>query len=279
MARHLIAALFALALLASACGGDAADVAEGDDTPTATEAEDPTEDEPAEDEPSEEADSGGVKDVPTIEPDAPPAPTPPPAPAPAPPAPAPAPAPATPPPAQADAMDDLGSAMGADGGDAPYESYVTITDDTGAIQVDVPAEWTEVDGRPYTDEQGRQLFDVRIAPDLQGFLNTWDVPGLIITASREVAQTENEETLLDETVDAFSGACTYLGREPYDDGLYTGQVDIFDACGGTPTGYLILGAVPDSRAFVIRVQVQVVGERDLDALATALNSFLIVGDV
>lgn len=280
MASRWIAALLAAALLLTACGGgDDADVADTSDTPTATEADAPDEPTTAE-EPTEGDD--GVKDVPTIEPAAPTAPPAPPAPTaePAPttpPAPA---APSTPPPGQADAMDDLGGAMGgADDSQPPYSSYVTITDDTGAIQVDVPAEWGEVDGRPYTDEQGRQLFDVRIAPDLEGFLNTWDVPGLIITASREVAQTENEITLLDETVDAFSGVCTYLGREEYDDGLYTGHADVFDACGGTPTGYIILGAVPDSRAFVIRVQVQVVGERDLDALATALNSFLIVGDV
>ena len=165
------------------------------------------------------------------------------------------------------------------GGEATYDSYTVITDDAGTIEVEVPTEWGEVDGRPFTDDAGRQLFDVRTAPDLQGFNDTWDVPGIIITASSDVAQTANEVTLLDELVEGVSNQCTYLGREPYDDGLYTGQIDIYDVCGGTETGYVVIGAVPDTRAFVIRVQVQVTEERDLEALARAIESFRVIGDV
>lgn len=268
------AALLALAFFLAACGGDDAPVAELAATTEPAEDEEPTVP-PAPPAPTTEEESG-VKDAPTIEATVPPAPTPTAAPAPPPVAPA---APAAPPaPAMTEAMEQFGEDMGA-GGATSYDSYVTITDDTGAIQLDVPAEWTDIDGRPYTDDQGRQLFDVRASPDLQGYLDTWDVPAVIVTASREVAQTENEVTLLDELVGPFSEACTYLGREPYDDGLYVGQVDVFDSCGGTPTGYIILGAVPSSRAFVIRVQVQVVEERDIEALIQALNTFVIVGDV
>lgn len=162
---------------------------------------------------------------------------------------------------------------------ATYDEFVVVTDDTGSIQVEVPAEWDEIDGRPYTDEQGRSLADVRVAPDLDGFLDTWDVPGAIITASQDVAQTENEETLLNETVGPFSEVCAYEGRQPYDDGLYTGSFDVFNECGGTETSYVIVGAVPDSRAYVIRVQVQVVSERDLDALERIIETFVITGDV
>ncbi|HUG84288.1 MAG TPA: hypothetical protein VMM13_06965, partial [Euzebya sp.] len=84
---------------------------------------------------------------------------------------------------------------------------------------------------------------------------------------------------LDELLGNFSSACTYLGRQPYDDGLYTGQADVYENCAGTETGYLILGAVPNTRAFLIRVEVQVVEERDVEALGQALNTFVIVGDV
>ena len=270
------AALLALAFFLAACGGDDAPVADLTATTEPAEDEEPTVP-PAPPAPTTEEEASGVKDAPTIEATIPPAPSPAPAatatPVPVPAAPAPPPAPAV-----SDAMDQFGDDMGA-GGAASYDSYVTITDDTGAIQLDVPAEWTDIDGRPYTDDQGRQLFDVRASPDLQGYLDTWDVPAVIVTASREVAQTENEVTLLDELVGPFSEACTYLGREPYDDGLYVGQVDVFDACGGTQTGYIILGAVPSTRAFVIRVQVQVVEERDIEALIQALNTFVIVGDV
>lgn len=265
------AAALALVTVLAACGGGE------EPTPDPTEAAAA----PTEAAATETTEDPGGKDEPTIAPDAP---TPPPAPTAdpageptAPPAPTLPPAPPAAP-ADSGAMGDVGTDMGA-GGAATYDSYTTITDDTGAIQLEVPTEWTDIDGRPYNDDQGRQLFDVRASTDLQGFNDTWDVPGVIVTASREVAQTENEVTLLDEVLGPLSGVCTYLGREPYDDGLYVGQFDVYDVCGGTQTGYIVLGAVPSSRAFVIRVQVQVVEERDIEALGRALNSFVIVGDV
>lgn len=172
----------------------------------------------------------------------------------------------------------LGEEMGVTG-QATYAEYNVINDDSGAISVEVPVEWADVDGRPYTDDQGRQLFDVRTSTDLEAFNTGWDVPGIIVTASREVAQTENEDALLDEKLGPFSDVCNYLGRQPYEDGLYVGQADVYENCGGTDTDYLIVGAVPNTRAFVIRVEVQVVDERDLEALERALASFVITGDV
>ncbi len=38
---------------------------------------------------------------------------------------------------------------------ATYEEYTVITDDTGAMQVEIPIEWSDVDGAPYTDDEGR----------------------------------------------------------------------------------------------------------------------------
>ena len=72
-----------------------------------------------------------------------------------------------------------------------------ISDDTGAIQVEIPIEWSDVDGAPYTDEEGRDITDVRAAPDLTGFQETWDTPGMIFSASSDWAATTSEEELLD----------------------------------------------------------------------------------
>lgn len=260
----LPAILLVLALMTAACGG-------GDETPSAS----TTTPAAAADEATEE-ETEEVKARPSV---APPAETATSEPA----QPTATPEPATPEPAQPEPtvepdLAEAGADMG-EGGAASYSGYTTITDDSGAIQVEVPTEWGQVDGRPYTDDRGRQLFDVRAAPDLEAFAQTWDEPGIIVTASTEVAQSENEVTLLDELVEGLSGACTYLGRQPYDDGLYTGQFDVYDSCGGTTTGYIVVGAVPENRSFVIRVQVQVVGDRDLEALQRALDSFVITGDV
>jgi len=160
-----------------------------------------------------------------------------------------------------------------------YTGYATITDETGAIRVEVPVEWSDVDGAPYTDQQGRAIADVRASSDLASFSGSWDTPGVIVSASSAIAQTANELTLLDELVEPLSGQCTYEGRQPYSDPAYTGQFDTYTNCGGVGASYLVVGAVPPGREYVIRVQVQVNGERDLEALDRVLNSFVVTGNV
>lgn len=257
---RVVGLLVALALLATACGGDEPAETTAAPTPAATaDAVEPTVSEPAE-APRTEVEVEVPTEA-TAEPTATPTPTPAPA--------------AT---ATAAPVDGAGDSMDV-GGATTYDAYTVVTDDTGAIQVEIPAEWAQVDGRPYDDAEGRQFYDVRASTDLEAFSTGWEVPGIIVNASTDAAQSQNETALLDERVGVFSGVCTYVGRQPYDDGLYTGQADVYENCAGTETGYLILGAVPSSRAFLIRVEVQVVEERDLEALQRALDTFVIVGDV
>jgi serine protease Do len=160
-----------------------------------------------------------------------------------------------------------------------YSGYMTISDDTGAISLEVPNEWGQVDGRPYADAQGRAISDVRAASDLEAFQNSWSTPGVIVSASSAIAQTANELTLLDELVEPLSGQCTYEGRQPYADPAYTGSFDTYTECGGVGASYIVVGAVPPGREYVIRVQVQVNGERDLEALDRVLATFVVTGNV
>jgi len=166
------------------------------------------------------------------------------------------------------------------GSDATYAEYVTIADDTGAISVDVPAEWGDVDGAPYTGEDGLARTDVRASSDLAAFQSTWETPGMIFTASSAVAQSSNEFTLLDELNGSLVEQCeTYEGRQPYSDPLYTGQFDSYLNCGGTGAAYIVVGAVPPDRSYVIQVQIQVNRDRDLEAADRILNSFVVTGGV
>ena len=80
---------------------------------------------------------------------------------------------------------------------ATYEEYTVITDDTGAMQVEIPIEWSDVDGAPYTDDEGRGITDVRAASDLSDFQETWNTPGMIFSASSDWAASTSEEELLD----------------------------------------------------------------------------------
>ena len=160
-----------------------------------------------------------------------------------------------------------------------YSEYMVIEDDTGSMQVEVPIEWSDVDGAPYTDEEGRAVTDVRASSDLVGFLETWATPGMIFSASSDWAQTRSEEELLDFYLESLESVCIYEGRSPYEDPAYTGFYDFYSECADTAATYVILAARPPEGNFLILVQVQANEDRDFDALDRILASFFVSGEV
>jgi serine protease Do len=176
----------------------------------------------------------------------------------------------------ADELEDEGTV---DPGTATYDEYVTISDDTGAIQVEVPVEWSDVDGRPYTDDDDASVIDVRAASDLEAFQTTWTTPGMIFSASSDWTASTTPEALLDAFVSSAEGQCDYSGRSPYEDPAYTGFYDIFTNCGDTLATYVVVAAAPPDGSFLMLVQVQANEERDFDALDHILASFYVVGAV
>lgn len=177
------------------------------------------------------------------------------------------------------AQELAGEATTDEAAEATYAEYTTVTDDTGAITVEIPAEWSDVDGAPYTGSDGLARTDVRASSDLEAFQTTWSTPGMIFTASSALAQGSNEFTLLDELNGQLTSQCTYEGRQPYADPLYTGQFDTYTECGGAGAAYVVVAAVPENRAYVIQVQIQINSDRDLEAADRILNTFQVVGDV
>ena len=160
-----------------------------------------------------------------------------------------------------------------------YDEYVVIADDTGAIQVEVPLEWSEVDGAPYTDDENRAVTDVRAASSLDDFHTTWNTPGMIFSASSDWAATTTAEDLLEAFVSSAEGQCDYDGRSAYEDPAYVGFYDIFTNCGDTLATYVVVAAEPPDGGFLMLVQVQANEERDFDALDHILSSFFVVGEV
>lgn len=157
-------------------------------------------------------------------------------------------------------------------GGAAYTEFTAITDDSGALSVSVPAEWSDVDGTPFSDE-GAEFIDVRASSNLQAFMSGWDTPGVILTASYDLADSYNEESYLDRLAENFDQACTYGGRFDYSDPLYAGFYDLFEECGGTGAMYVIVSVMPEDRSALIGVQIQVNEERDFAALDQVLATF------
>ena len=159
-------------------------------------------------------------------------------------------------------------------GQASYGSYVTVTDDLGRISVEIPAEWSDVNGAP-GEVNGVTIADIRASTDLAAFASTWTVPGVIVTAADLPGTTPTQ--ILDTERENFGGQCTFDSRRPYSDPLYVGEFDIYRDCGGTGVTYVIVAAqLPDRTGPIIEVQVQVNGERDIEALDRIVDSFVVV---
>ncbi len=164
-----------------------------------------------------------------------------------------------------------GSAGGT-GGTGDYTDYVTVTDDSGVISVDVPAEWSDVDGRAFEGVGP----SVAASPDVQSFYDGFTVPGVEVTATKNFAPDE----LLDVLGILTDGLpCDVVGDpQDYSDPLYTGLFQVIEDCGGTATDLLYVVAAPEEGDFLVIVVIQVVTDADLAALDRILETFVVTGD-
>lgn len=182
-------------------------------------------------------------------------------------------------PAATEEATDAGSpATDATGGsEDSYGSYTVVTDDSGTISVAIPEAWTDVDGAPI-EESGLTIYDVRASTDLAAFQSSWTTPGVIVTALADPPEGVTVESVLEEVDGQIAEQCESVEeRQPYSDQLYTGLFDVYSGCGDEGATYVAVGAEPADQSSIIRVQVQVNAERDLEALDAVLQSFTFNG--
>lgn len=164
------------------------------------------------------------------------------------------------------------SADAPSGGGSDYTEFVAINDDTAAIIVSVPAEWSETDGREWDFYDDGNVIGVALtaAPSLEGWRDTWGTPGMFLAASAVLPYSSTVE-MLDDMV--FSESCTYSGREDYDDGLYTGQFDFWENCGFEGSTFVVVAAEPADGSFLILLEMVVTEERDWAAVDEVIASY------
>jgi serine protease Do len=160
-----------------------------------------------------------------------------------------------------------------------YTDYMTVTDDYGSIQLDVPAEWTDVNGSYWQDGEDTIGAAISASANLDNFNNTWTESGVFFGASDDLAKLGGYVQLLDIERQYFTGDCKLDGRYDYEDALYRGRYDLFTNCANTGNAFIVLSAVPNdnSQAFLILVQMQITKDADFDALQKILDSFQVVG--
>ncbi|MES0359314.1 MAG: peptidase S1, partial [Anaerolineales bacterium] len=162
-----------------------------------------------------------------------------------------------------------------------YSGYVGVADDYGAIQMDIPAEWTDIYGGYWEDDGDVIGSAISAAADLDAYINTWTESGVFFGASDDLAELGGYVNLLDIRRDAFIDDCNYEGREDYEDVLYRGKYDLFENCGDSGNVFIVLTAVPNdnSQEFLILVEMQITQDVDFDALEQILATFEVVGSL
>jgi serine protease Do len=153
-------------------------------------------------------------------------------------------------------------------------TYRTVRDDSGLLQLEIPVQWSDVDGSAWVLDNETIGVSLLAAPNLDDFFSRWTTPGVSFRASSELNYTETEVLDLFD----YSNECAYDKRYTYSDALYSGYYDVWVNCGGQDVVFVILAAMPQERDFLILVQVQVVTGDDLEALDQILGSFVVLVD-
>ncbi len=142
----------------------------------------------------------------------------------------------------------------------PVDSgYTALLDDLGVVTVTVPSDWDDVDGSPFTTNAGQEWASIFAAPDIQGYLDSWDVSGIEIAATAASGVTDDQlRALLADITGQYAVCDTVLNEAtPYDDGYYTGFESAWEGCGSNGTAAFALTVVSNAgdQALFLRAQV------------------------
>jgi len=162
---------------------------------------------------------------------------------------------------------------------AKYDEYVLVQDDYGAIQVSVPAAWSEIDGSAWVDSGDIIGASITAAASLDNFNAYYSEPGVFFGATDDIAELGGYIQLLDVYRDwAREDDCTFEYREDYEDPAFEGAFDVFSNCLDSEGVLVILSAKPHSSTSpLVLVLVQIMSDADLDALDEILNTFDVIG--
>jgi hypothetical protein len=146
--------------------------------------------------------------------------------------------------------------------------------DTLFLTVDIPTAWSDIaESRfvnPDTDE--RYGVGLRATTDEQKFSDTFDVPGVRVTAdgltADEIDAYDGREAVANN---AYQG-CRDGKVSEFDNGIYQGFYQSFDRCDGAKGHGAVVVSATDGRGVEILVSAQVLTKADLKAVDRVLRT-------
>jgi len=157
--------------------------------------------------------------------------------------------------------------------------YVTVQDDSGTIQVDIPAEWTQVDGQQWIDGETVLGPSITASADLEAFTYDYFQPGIFFAASSEIAKLGGYVQILDVYRESYRQDCELTGRYDYTDSAFEGKYDLFTNCLGNQNALVVLSARPinDPTSMIVILIANMITDADFTALDQIFATFDVVG--
>lgn len=147
-------------------------------------------------------------------------------------------------------------------------TFVPVEDEYGMLTVEVPTVWSEIDTRPFVNDDGTLRPGISASTDLEAFDDQWDTPGMVFTAHRF----QPDPNVLFGQHD-YSNQCTDGGTTPYNDQVFVGYLRTFSQCAAVgSTNYVIVANAPGNQVTVV-VVVQTVTAADEAAYQHVLETF------
>lgn len=156
--------------------------------------------------------------------------------------------------------------------DGDYPIYMSITDTSGRIKLNVPAEWSDI--QPGPDEDNRPFLGA--APvfwstdEVDGMVGSYDVPGVTVSILGDQDGTTGKA--LDELA-ADESLCSPTRRDPVTTPI-KGEVEVL-TCTGTETKLIHYVFIPDFTNLMALMRIQVVSPQDVFAAETISQSLTI----
>ncbi|QDO87126.1 trypsin-like serine protease [Ornithinimicrobium ciconiae] len=162
-----------------------------------------------------------------------------------------------------------GDAPGDGGMPVPtYYDYVTVTDDTGSLSIDVPTEWNDVQTDPMYAPEG--LAFIGASDDMQAFRDGWTHPGLVFYL--RPYQGDEWDTLHYYT---YEDVCAAQETGEFSDVMYSGVYQIWSQCEGTDGLVINLVLSNNDQTYTAVMTTYVATEADLEAFDRAFASFTV----
>jgi serine protease Do len=129
--------------------------------------------------------------------------------------------------------------------------YVTVTDDTGAITVEVPSTWKYKDGSNSDTATFAAQLNVAVGnPNNQTY--TPEVGIMVFSVSSSGQMTVDK--ILDAWKSSTSNSCQWVERDPFQDSKHTGKADIYTCNeGGTSTVLSFFAFYPAGKSYLVVV--------------------------